>query len=502
MQIIYQGFHDEALELAHFVNGLEKRHILATTVRSNDTAFNNTKFGCNVVQSIVDDVHLTLVNLRQQLLNLLTENVSLAREIQILSTLRKLDSLLLDRQFDKEKRDNDNIFISLNDQQREILKQNSLLATESKLQMDFLEARTIWLQKLIEKTVHGDENTLSNIKKSNLLDDNSSNDNNITSARSIGPHSKAIEIIEVHRAAWHSIVSQFQSLFEVNCEGVYSSNSILSSWSTNQANMLLHELCVLLPSIDDGSSIRQILEQTLFLGNRMGQVGCDIVGLIIPIFKNSVGNKVVSEWTASLSQFKNMLATENFFYEADDLTSKEQMIPLFMPNENSTGDITGIGNKKVNDEITPSTLLLSYPPLSYFFNAIMKGLNVLRECPILTLKDFILNKLSIILDDAVLYFTNISQDIRVRGAKYLISNKNKTKDSQEFEYLDIMYSHAMVHEFLPTILLCYDIIYCTPSSKVINILSKNNVELQDKLSVESFQLYSQLMKYFEKNKLL
>ncbi len=448
------------------------------------------------------------MNLRQQLLNLLTENVSLAREIQILSTLRKLDSLLLDRQFDKEKRENDSIFISLNDQQREILKKNSLLATESKLQMDFLEARTIWLQKLIEKTVHGDENILSSIKKSNLLDDdnnnnnNNSNDNNVTSTRSIGPHSKAIEIIEVHRAAWHSIVSQFQSLFEVNSEGVYSSNSILSSWSTNQANMLLHELCILLPSIDDGSSIRQILEQTLFLGNRMGQVGCDIVGLIIPIFKNSIGNKVVSEWTASLSQFKNMLATENFFYEADDLTSKEQMIPLFMPNENSTGDITGIGNKKVNDEIIPSTLLLSYPPLSYFFNAIMKGLNILRECPILTLKDFIFNQLSIILDDAVLYFTNISSDIRVRGAKYLISNKSKSKDNPDSEYLDIMYSNAMVHEFIPTILLCYDIIYCTPSSKAINILSKTNIEIHDKLSIESFQLFSQLMKYFEKNKLL
>jgi len=435
---------------------------------------------------------------------LLTESVSLAREIQILSTLRKLDSLLLDRQFDKEKRDNDNIFATLNDKQRDTLRQQMLFATESKLQMDFLEARTIWLQKLIEKTVHGDENALSNIKKSNLLDDNNNNnENSIATTRNIGPHSKAIEIIEVHRAAWHSIVSQFQSLFEGNNEGVYSSNSILSSWSTNQATMLLHELCIMLPNIDDGSSIRQILEQTLFLGNRMGQVGCDLVGLILPIFKNSIGTKVVSEWTASLSQFKNMLATENFFYEADDLTSKEQTIPLFMPNENSTIDNTGIGNKKLNDEIVPSTLLLSYPPLSYFFNSIMKGLNILRECPIVSLKDYIFNELSVILDDAVLYFTNISSDIRIRGSKYLFNNiKSKTNDNGEIDQLDIMYSNAIIHEFIPTILLCYDIIYCIPSSKVINIMSKSNIELQEKLSIESFRFYNQLLKHFERNKLL
>lgn len=78
--------------------------------------------GSGVVQSIVDDVHATLGGLRQQLLHskfeisvdcilaysisilislqinlALTENTSLPKEIQILATLRKLDSLLIER---------------------------------------------------------------------------------------------------------------------------------------------------------------------------------------------------------------------------------------------------------------------------------------------------------------------------------------------------------------------------------------------------------------------
>ena len=93
------GFHDEALELANFINALERRHLLASEVKSSGalTSKNSTdsssssggssssgsssissgsgsssstnKATSSVVQSIVDDVHRTLAGLRQQLLH-------------------------------------------------------------------------------------------------------------------------------------------------------------------------------------------------------------------------------------------------------------------------------------------------------------------------------------------------------------------------------------------------------------------------------------------------
>ena len=89
------GFHDEALELANFVNGLERRHLLASEVKSQH---GKLRGGSGVIQSIVDDVHCTLSGLRHQLLLQLTENTTLPKEIAVLSTLRKLDGLLIDRQ--------------------------------------------------------------------------------------------------------------------------------------------------------------------------------------------------------------------------------------------------------------------------------------------------------------------------------------------------------------------------------------------------------------------
>lgn len=151
------GFHEEALELANFVNGLERRHLLAAEVRSID---GKVRGGSSVVQSIVDVVHSTLLGLRQQLLGLLTEHSSLPKELQILGTLRKLDGLLIDRQLELERRENEAL-AGLSEKQRDALRQHFIKAAETRLQMNFLEARTVWLQRMVDKAMSGEANAFN-----------------------------------------------------------------------------------------------------------------------------------------------------------------------------------------------------------------------------------------------------------------------------------------------------------------------------------------------------
>ena len=257
------GFHEEALELANFVNGLERRHLLAAEVRSID---GKARGGSGVVQSIVDDVHTTLLTLRQQLLHLLTEQASLPKELQILATLRKLDGLLIDRQLALERHDND-MLARMTEKQRERLRQHLLQCSETRLQMDFLEARTVWLERVADRALHG------------------------LSGENLGPYGRALEMLEVNRTTWFSVLTQFKALFEENSDvelGSHPPTAILAAWATSQAHQLLNNLQQLLPNIEEGASLRAVLEQTCFFANRMGQVGCDLSSLAMPLFRRAL----------------------------------------------------------------------------------------------------------------------------------------------------------------------------------------------------------------------
>ena len=76
----------------------------------------------------------TLLGLRHQLLQLLTEQSSLPKEIEILTTLRKLDSLLVDRQLALERHENEAL-AGISEADREKLRAHILKCAETRLQM-------------------------------------------------------------------------------------------------------------------------------------------------------------------------------------------------------------------------------------------------------------------------------------------------------------------------------------------------------------------------------
>ena len=211
------GFHDEALELANFVNGLERRHLLAAGLKTKKNGekknIQEIHKGSVVIQSIVNDVHGALLDLRRQLIGHLSEETSLPKELQVVSTLRKLDSLLLDRQLSLE-RHNNPVVEALNDDQRERLRVYFLRVGEMRLRMEFLEARTLWLERAKEASsisllLVGDNNDTNGLSDKTSADTSSSL---MKGAR--GNYSQAIELLDMHRSVWFSIVTEYTALFD------------------------------------------------------------------------------------------------------------------------------------------------------------------------------------------------------------------------------------------------------------------------------------------------
>lgn len=353
------GFHDEALELANFVNGLERRHLLASEVKSTT---GRTRGGSGVIQSIVDDVHRTLAGLRQQLLSQLAENMTLPKEISILATLRKLDGLLIDRHIAQGRVDGEAQHSSSNHnlsnvQQvqlaRDQVRTDLLQTFEVRLQMDFLEARTAWLRISAERSLPSGRRT----EAAKAGEGSGVPSTAVADKARMGPYGKVSEMLEVRRTAWFTVITQFKALFQEthghnagfggsgsngraassqsgrkdSASGVdlpeFSAATVLSAWATRQVHQLLCELQQLLPQIEEGASLRSVLEQTLFFASRMSQVGCDFSGLALPLFQEVMCDRFAREVAKAAEAFKSMVLTERVAFDGEhgDGVGKEQV---------------------------------------------------------------------------------------------------------------------------------------------------------------------------------
>jgi hypothetical protein len=488
-----------------------------------------------VVQTIVDDVHGTLVGLRHQLLNMLTENASLPKALQVLATLRKLDAIFIDRQLALEKHENE-MLAQLSNKQREMLRQRILQYSETRLQMDFLEARTVWLRKIAHaprgmrdspalgkdafSTIDSGDD-LTKLTDSTLLGGSSQ----------LGPYGRSIELLEVNRTAWFSIVTQFKALFgEVNMSGVggstsgssankqslvdddmrpFSATAVLGAWSTHHVHKLMTDLSILLPQIEEGTSLRTVLEQAVFFATRMGEVGCDFSGLLLPLFQNVLVSRIQKDLRTATKHFKDMVSNEKFSTDIDD-QMREQVVPLYLSQDKEKDGLgkefsmsKPVGTKStMSDEVAAPSALMTFPPLAYLLNAILSSLNFLRECPMSVAEGAVLAELSSVLEDVCTYIHSIGADLQRRGRKYFGASadggkKNGGESSAEGaagECIDQLYGDALAKELIPHAIYCLEKIYgskpagssLTPkSASTQNKISKLS-DAKDKLSLRGY----------------
>ena len=113
---VRSNLYDEALSIAAFSNTLERRHKVTETSTSNQ-----------VVSTVISQIRSRQTDLRRILLHRLKSSITMPECLEIVTALRRLNSIDLERQ------------------SSEINLERVHSAMELRLEVDFLEARDAWL---------------------------------------------------------------------------------------------------------------------------------------------------------------------------------------------------------------------------------------------------------------------------------------------------------------------------------------------------------------------
>ena len=468
------GFYDEALELATFVNGLERKHVLASEVRVGAS----DRSGNDVVQSIVDDVHKILVELRRHLLKQLTEETTLPNLLQTLGVLRKLDCILIDRQLESEKHSSMRN-LQLSEEAFDQMRSNLLKRIETTLQMNFLEARSVWMERSMREVLSGISihNRLTRLGDSSDGSLRHEPNARVTNEQLLGPYGRGIELLEVCRSSWHAIVTQYNALF-AESNGEYSSHNLLSFWLENQLKILQHEVKSLLVKIDEGPSIRSLIEQCYSFADRMGQVGCDFSRLITPVFEDVLHKRIKNTWNRGLSSFFHMVDHGKIMVEDED-GLVEHSVPLYLRQDADDSHNKGGSEntaKPTGEMSSPD--LMSYPPLAYLLNSFLTGLNFLKGCPLLSLRDRLITQLEEIFGELCMYVVRKREFIATNGKKHMLASSSMSSDDPKGhtnemcgKNMDKVYGALIVDEVITRCLDCMKVMYL-PFNSMQNTTSK------------------------------
>jgi len=117
--------YEEGLSIASFANTLERRHL------SNSSS--NEEIRNPIVENVVNDVRRREGDLRRDLLNRLRSDVTMPQCLEIVTALRRLNGVELERRSIKHAAHSTDL---------EKVHENM----EWRLQVNFLEARDVWLE--------------------------------------------------------------------------------------------------------------------------------------------------------------------------------------------------------------------------------------------------------------------------------------------------------------------------------------------------------------------
>jgi conserved oligomeric Golgi complex subunit 8 len=150
---IRSNLYEEAIQIASFGNTLERRHNVMTSMASgginsvSSDSF-NMQGGNSVVAQVVSQIRSRQNDFRRHLLHRLKSYVTMPDCLEIVTSLRRLDSIDLERITVANPSEADKAALPVD-------KEKMHVAMEQKLQIDFLEARDFWIDTIVPTVVSG-----------------------------------------------------------------------------------------------------------------------------------------------------------------------------------------------------------------------------------------------------------------------------------------------------------------------------------------------------------
>lgn len=184
-------------------------------------------------------------------------------------------------------------------------------------------------------------------------------------------------MVNCHRMHLFDVVNQYRAIFNNDKSGSEESydGGLLYSWAMHQIKIHLSTLEIMLPKISEGGSLSNILDQCMYCAMGLGLVGLDFRGLLPPIFENAVLNMFSKNMARAVENFQVVLDTHRW-------------VPL-----PTVGFTTNGQREESQDDVSPPSLLMEYPPLAVFVNAVSAAMNELRPCAALSLKHILAQEL-------------------------------------------------------------------------------------------------------------
>ena len=316
---VRSNLYDEALSIAGLANTLERRDAAtetphATNNNSNATHNKNATTANLVVQQVVEQIRQRQVDLQQQLWQRLSQAaVTLPDCLEVVTALRRLNAIELERQ---------------GHQNLETIHARM----EVQLQMDFLQARDVWLDDTSTKA------------EEDLLD-----------------------TMERYRTRVFEIATQFNAIFARTAkdtpDNLLAPQALLRLWMSRRVEGFLQILAT--ARFADTSALRDATEAAIFFATSVGRLGADFTARLPPILEPALVQLVTAPWQQGAQQLQETLVTCREAGVATPLTASG--------TETTPPDAADIILK-------PPRCLLEFPPLARFVNALLTGLNELRRC--------------------------------------------------------------------------------------------------------------------------